>query len=126
MPGDIQIAQDNYYKNNISDDYHQPLSVRAADLSELNRHGESLRIYMSFMYQFSWLSFALFLLSAINAYINYQGGYYNGDDRNAKSDQARDTQELIGKINLATLSNFKGYTNFTSDPRALNWVSEQS
>ena len=31
----------------------------------------------------------------------------------------------MSKGNLFTISNFKGYTNFTKDAQAVNWVAEQ-
>lgn len=57
-------------------------------------------------------------------YINWTGGYYNGTNKNDKSDPARGSQELLGKVNLVTIANFRGYTNFTLDPQAINWVEE--
>ena len=59
-----------------------------------------------------------------NIYINFNGGYYNGTNITSKSDPARGSQELLGKTNLVTISNFKGYTNMTLDSQALNWVDE--
>ena len=95
-----------------------------APLSILDIYGESLRIYFGFIEQLTWLSFALSLLSLAMVYINFTGGYYNGTNKNDKSDPARGSQELLGTINLVTISNFKGYTNFTLDPQAINWVEE--
>jgi hypothetical protein len=37
----------------------------------------------------TWLSLAISLLAFANVFINYNGGYYNGDNKNDKSDPAR-------------------------------------
>ena len=74
----------------------------------------------------AWLSLVISLLGAACAYINHEGGYYNGTNKNEKSDPLRSSQELLGKGNLVTIANFAGYTNFTLDAQAVNWVAEQN
>ena len=124
VEGDIELAKENFYKKNISDDYNRPLGVCSASLSALDKHGESLRVYFSFMEHLAWLSLIFGLLGAASAYVNYEGGYYNGTNKNDKSDPRRGSQELLEKINLVTISNFYGYANFTLDPQALDWVDD--
>ena len=126
VEGDVELAKENFYKNNISDDYHKPLGICSASLSVLNRHGESLRVYFSFMEQMAWLALVISLLGAACAYINFEGGYYNGTNKNENSDALRSSQEFLRKGNLVTIANFAGYTNFTLDAQAVNWVAEQN
>ena len=115
VAGDAEKAKANFLKANISDDYHQPLGIYSARLSALNKHGESLRIYFSFLEQLIWLTLVLAVLGGANMMVNYDGGYYNGTNKNSKSDASREAQELLGKANLFTIANFKGYANFTMD-----------
>ena len=82
-------AVENFYRDNIANNYHKPLGIIFTSISELNKYGSSLRIYFSFIEQLLWLSLAICLLSVTNIYINYNGGYYNGTNINAKSDPAR-------------------------------------
>ena len=56
--------------------------------------------------------------------MNIQGGYFNGTNKNIWSSIKREPQEFTAMINLATVANFKGYTNFTLDYQAINWVEE--
>ena len=44
-----------------------------------------MRVYFSFMEQMAWLALVISLLGAACAYVNYEGGYYNGDNKNEKS-----------------------------------------
>jgi hypothetical protein len=83
------VAIDNFYRDNISDNYNKPMSILMTNISEFNKYGASLRIYFSFVEQFIWLSLALCLLSVTSIYINFYGGYYNGSNINNKSDSAR-------------------------------------
>ena len=83
------------------------------------------------MEQFIWVSFAIGLLALIQCSINYQGGYYNcPDDKDCRksyqSSLNREEKSFLGTMNYITLSNFHGYSNYTTDKRALNWVSESS
>ena len=124
VEGDVDLAKENYYKNNIGDKFNKPLGVCFSSISVLNKRGASIRIYFSFMEQMMYLTLVIGLLGAACAYINYEGGYYNGDNKNENSDALRSEQEILGKVNLFSISNFKGYTNFTKDAQAVNWVAE--
>jgi hypothetical protein len=66
------------------------------------------------------------VLAITNVLINRDGGYYNGTNKTAQSDSAREPRELLGRANLLTVSNFNGYTNFTMDSQALGWVDEST
>lgn len=88
IEGDKDVGRENYFRNNVHGDYYKPVSL-CSPLSVLDKHGESLRLYFSFTEQLTWLSLALCLLSATNIYINFNGGYYNGTNKNDKSDPAR-------------------------------------
>ena len=100
------------------------MGIAMTRISEFNKYGASLRVYFSFVEQMIWLGMTIALLSVTCIYINYNGGYYNGTNINNKSDPARGSQELLGKANTVTISNFQGYTNMTLDSQALNWVEE--
>jgi len=49
IPGDVEKAKECYYEHNVSDHYNEPLKIFSSSLSALNEHGESLRLYFSFM-----------------------------------------------------------------------------
>ena len=116
VPGTKQQALDKYFADNISDEYKKPLSILTTGLNKLDKYGESLRLYFSFLDQFIFLSLALSFFCYVNARINEQGGFYNGTNKNLYSSLDRVSPELLANMNLYTLSNFFGYANFTLDP----------
>lgn len=132
VEGNIDQANENYFRDNISDDYYKPLGICGASLKHLNKHGASVRVYFSFMQQMTLLALVLGAVGGLCCYINFfqpyspSGGYYNGTNKNDKSDALRSSQERFGRINFVTIANFAGYTNNTLDPQALNWINEQN
>jgi hypothetical protein len=43
------LAIENFYRENISDNYNKPMGILMTRISEFNKYGASLRVYFSFV-----------------------------------------------------------------------------
>jgi len=79
--------------------------VCRAPLRVLNKHGESLRIYFTFLKLMVYCLFVVGGFAMFNLLVNWWGSYY--DDVTAKS-----------VLDYTTIANFKGYANGTTNLQA--------
>lgn len=95
----------------MSGQNYEPLPVCTSSLSRLNRHGESLRIYFSFMKLFIYCFIVCGALGGLNTYINVLGYQLTSKERKTYLD-------------VGTLANFYGFPNATMNAKAQTWVED--
>ena len=109
----------------MSDDYGKPLPIIGSGLEHLDEKGEALRMYFTFMYQFMLVSILCGGLAIAQAVICFRGGFYKLDEENTDGDLNRLLPpEYLKRMQLVTIANFHGYSNYTKNEAALNWVDE--
>lgn len=95
----------------MADSNGNPYGVLLSSLKVLNPHGESLRIYFSFMRLFTYCFIACGALASFNSYLNFEGYFLN--DFNSKS-----------PIDRISLANMYGFPNVTTNATITTWVAD--
>lgn len=110
--GTKEEAEINYHKKyGVGDANGKSYPVLFSSLDVFNAHGESLRIYFSFLRMFVYCFLACGALASFNSYLNFTGYYLN--DFNSNS--------VVDRISLA---NIYGFPNDTTNATAATWVQD--